>query len=142
MAEEFKCRRMVYIGLLLAEKIYHVQLPEVVQSLVAEDKKAVCWCAKIFDAIQGAAGRPGCNAGMEQDFRFSLFRLQVRDSRRDAARYFLRMIFCPSKSEWKAFRLPSWLVFGYWIARPFRVLWAGVAGTIAGKWHISHEWHE
>ena len=33
---------MVYIGLLFAEKIYPILLPEVVQSLVAEDKKAVC----------------------------------------------------------------------------------------------------
>ena len=135
VAEEYKCRRMVYIGLLLAQKVYCVELPDVVQFLVTGDKKALYWCGKIFGSIQETGRETGPNDRTGQDERFSLFRLQVRDSRVDAVRYLLRMVFCPSKSEWKAFRLPSWLVFGYWIARPFRVLWSGIAGTFGGQWH-------
>jgi hypothetical protein len=55
VAEEYKCRRMVYIGLLLAQKVYCIELPDVVQTLGDEDKKALCWCAKIFDEIKAGA---------------------------------------------------------------------------------------
>ncbi len=122
LAEEYKCRRMVYIGLLPAQKIYRVHLPVDVNAVVAEDKKALSWCGNILGLIQETGGRTGLGDRGGLDERFSLFRLQVGDSHVDAARCLLRMVFCPSKSEWKAFRLPSGLVFGYWLARPFRVL--------------------
>jgi hypothetical protein len=133
-AEDLQCRRMVCIGLLLVGNLYGIHLPDAVQAAVNEDKKAVFWSEKIVESIEDAAGSQGRAGGAGQDPRFSLFRLQVRDSRLDAARYLLRMVFCPSKSEWKAIRLPSSLTFGYWVVRPFRILWSGVAGTIAGKW--------
>ncbi len=107
-AKEYKCRRMVYIGLLLAKKIYRVHLPVDVNAVVSEDKKALYWCGKILGLIQKTGKRTGRNDRDGQDERFSLF------------------------------RLPSGIVFGYWIARPFRVLWSVLAGTFAGKWHSSN----
>jgi hypothetical protein len=133
-ADELKCRRMVCIGLLLAGYLYDIHLPDEIQAAVNEDKKALFWGEKIFESIQEAASRQGRAGVAGQDPRFSLFRLQVRDSRLDAARYLLRMVFCPTKAEWKAIRLPSAFTFVYWVARPFRILWLGIAGTIAGKW--------
>lgn len=109
-------------------------MPNAVQAAVNEDKKALFWSDKILDSIQEAVGNQGRAGVGAQDPRFSLFRLQVRDSRLDAARYLLRMVFSPSKSEWKAMRLPPSFTFVYWVGRPFRIMCSGFAGTIAGKW--------
>ena len=134
VADEFQCRRMVYVGLLLAKRIYGIELPRDVRAAVDADRKASLLSERILGELQQSA-EPNSGVGATAgDARFSLLRLQVRDSRWDAARYLLRMFFYPSKSEWKAFRLPSWVPAGYWIARPFRVLWAALVGTIAGKW--------
>ena len=134
MADDLKCRRMVYIGLLLALKTYMIDVPETILAELKADKKALLLSERVYDNLHNLAKQKERASPPGHDSRFSLFRFQARDSLIDATLYLLRIIFYPSKAEWMLFKLPSGLTFGYWIARPFRILWATTTGTIKGKW--------
>lgn len=136
IADEYVCRRMIHVGLFVAREIYNAPLPDAVWAQIKNDRRAQLLGRKLAALLEELCGFPLLGNVGGRDPRFSLFRLQVRDSPFDAARYVVRMFFIPSKSEWKAFRLPDWFVAGYWLARPFRIFGSTVVGALAGKWRV------
>ena len=135
-ANTFKCRRIVHLGILLVRKIYRSEVPLNVLDVAKKDKKASLLCGKIFTILNESAKAREPNGKAGVDVRFSLLRLQARDSLPDKIRYALRLFFYPSKAEWISVKLPSWLNCAYWIVRPFRIVSMVVGGTISRKWKI------
>jgi hypothetical protein len=64
---------------------------------------------------------------------FSFLRMRIRDSRIDVLRYGLRLLFIPSKAEWRAVRFPSSLMWMYFVIRFFRVVGAGFSELLGLK---------
>lgn len=129
-ATRLGCVRALRIGLGLAQKLYGTVIPRLAVDLIGEDRRADSLVEAVCEQLGDMEG-----AKRFRDPRFRLFRLRIKDSNLDAFAYVLRLIFAPSKSEWRALPLAnSRLVFIYWIIRPFRVLIAGLNGIISWSW--------
>lgn len=133
IASRLGCRRMVLFGLFLAQRMYHVGLPLTVHEQMLHDtiiqSQGQVTLAFITRRIEGFEK----STSSVQRARFSVLRWRIRDSILDALRYLFRVLFWPTKAEWRVYPVPDHLVFCYWIVRPFRVLGAAVLGTFRDK---------
>ncbi len=121
-AKELKCRRMVLLGLFLAEYFFNADLPDVIQSAIKEDKKMKNQTDYIIGKIldQNMAFTEGLS------WRFSPFHFHVRDSGMDGVKYLLRLFFQPTIREWDKYPLPDSLLSLYYILRPYRLIKEGI----------------
>lgn len=130
IVSEYRCRRILFVGILLAIKSYHVSIPEQIYRLISSDKKSVLLSKKLYEKMCVSDNLKSQQRDAETDPRYSSLRMSIRDSNIDILRYALRLFFVPSKSEWQAVNFPPLLVGMYFLIRPFRVLGAAIQGCI------------
>lgn len=123
--EEYGCRRMVFVGLLLTERLYGSVISDEISEILLSDAKAVSLSEKIYKSVYAFHDENTQRKDEGSDPRFSFLRMSIRDSHVDVVRYCLRLLFIPSQAEWRAVRFPSSLVWMYFVIRPFRVIGAG-----------------
>lgn len=135
LVEEYSCRRMLFVGLLLAEKLYGVAMPHNIYEEVVGDAKAVSLSHGLYKSNFCMCGAHERQKHLIAGQRFSLLRLNVRDSMVDKVRYVGRLLFVPSKAEWRAVALPDVFACLYYLIRPFRVVAAVIWGGGRAMWH-------
>jgi hypothetical protein len=131
--EEYSCRRMIFVGLLLAERLYGSVISDTISEILRSDAKAVFLSEKIYKSVYGGKDDNAFRKDGGADSRFSFLRMRIRDSRVDVLRYGLRLLFIPSKAEWRAVRFPASLMWMYFVIRPFRVIGAGFSELLGVK---------
>ena len=109
-------RRMLALGLLLAQDLGDVELPELT-FLSRKEIDFIRKCAAEFEARLFAGGT-GWPAQIEM-FRYNL---KIMDRKRDAIVGLLRSMLIPTISDWQAVALPDPLYPLYYALRPLRLL--------------------
>ena len=122
-AAEAHVRRMVVVGLWLAELVVGVGPPAAVHAAMAADPKANTLAIELRSALGSAVP-----ARTEPDPPFRPMHLLLRERRRDRALHVGRLALSPTLEDWRAVRLPSGLSLGYYLIRPFRLLGKYVFG--------------
>jgi hypothetical protein len=115
-ANESQGRRMLTLGLILAQSLGDVDVPDSVFS--SQEEAGVL--RKYAAEIQGGlfAREPGPLTNREM-FRCNL---RIMDRKRDAVTSLVRSIFVPTISDWQALTLPAGLYPLYYLFRPLRLL--------------------
>lgn len=120
LAKIIRCQRMLLLGLFLAKDIFHSRLPGFICRKIETDCKIQQLAEKIFKYIFNRDSHRS-NSFAQSDF--SYFHLCIRDSFTEKVRHIIRLIFQPSRQEWRYFSLPSSLAFFHFILRPIRLMW-------------------
>lgn len=115
-ANEARARHMLVLGLLLAQEVGDIDVPDSVFSSCAEFESLREYAAEIQRGL--FAREPGPLGSLEM-FRCNL---RILDRKRDAINGLLRSIFVPTISDWEALTLPAALHPLYYLFRPLRLL--------------------
>jgi hypothetical protein len=108
--------RMFLLGVTLAVKLLGGEAPELVRNKLDSDSQLDKLAAAIIEGLfNGPVHRP---ASTGQIFRYNLM---VRKSWPSRLRYFRHMLN-PTDGDLNAISLPAPLTFGYYLMRPFRLL--------------------
>lgn len=127
IASRLKCKRMIYLGLLLAEKMFGIALPGEIEISILNDHRIKKLSKRILQNILNEE-----KAYTESlSWRFSPTHFLVRDSLFDMVHYFFRLLFRPTVREWIEYPLPDSLLLLYYILRPYRLVKNGLRGKNA-----------
>ena len=113
---DWKCKRMVSLGLFLAAVLLKAPVPQAAYGLKSDVNIIKKLAAKVADNLFIKRKDKGISD------RFSFFHIQIRDSFIDKTRYGFRLIFRPTDKEWLYYPVPSYLAFVHYALRPFRLL--------------------
>lgn len=115
-ANEARGRHMLMLGLMLAQQLGDVDVPDTVFSSRAELDSLRKYAAEIQRGL--FAREPGPLGNLE------IFRsnLRIMDRKRDAVTSLFRSTFVPTISDWQALTLPAALYPFYYLFRPLRLL--------------------
>lgn len=108
--------RMFLLGLYLAEKLLEAKLPDEVKRRIDRDKRLDSLAASVIESLFN--GPEHVPATSREIFRYNL---GVRKSLGARARYLVHMLR-PTDGDLSKTPLPSGLSFGYYLMRPFRIL--------------------
>jgi hypothetical protein len=114
-AEEVQAERMLRVGLELAARVVHAQLPAALQSYVQTDSAAASLAGKIARRLAVADAQPMSLLGRAE------FRVRMGGGPAAGLGYLLRLSFSPTEEDWvpDSDYKRSWLRDA--IARPFRL---------------------
>jgi hypothetical protein len=118
IADRLRCRRMVFLGLILSCHLLGDEIPAIFVDRVNDDKGLWGMADDICRTVLGMDINPGF---FFKSYRFSLFHLKIRDSWPDRIRYALYLLISPSRKEWLYFPLPSRVSFLHFFLRPVRL---------------------
>jgi hypothetical protein len=107
------CRRMLLVGLALADGLLQAPVPEEVRRRVRSDPVAGSLAAQVGrNLLRGVAPGP---------VQHALFHLRASDRPWDGARYSLGFAFRPTAAEWTELPLPAALAPAHYLLRPVRL---------------------
>jgi hypothetical protein len=115
-ANESQGRHMLTLGLLLAQQLGGIDVPDSVFSSAEELDSLRKYAAEIQSVLFARGPEP---LGSIERFRCNL---RIMDRSRDAVTSLLRSIFVPTISDWQALTLPAALYPLYYLFRPLRLL--------------------
>jgi Uncharacterised nucleotidyltransferase len=123
-AESLGSRRMLLLGLFLANDLLAARLPETILQMVRADLKVEAlarqvqgWLFEEVDSPPGILAR-----GQIDGSRFHPFRIRMRERWRDKVRYCAYTALVPSVEDWQYLPLPKPLYPLYYVVRPFRLV--------------------
>lgn len=108
--------RMFLLGLYLAEKLLETKLPDGVKRRIDGDKRLASLAGNVIESLFN--GPEHVPATSREIFKYNL---GVRKSLGARARYLVHMLR-PTDGDLGKTPLPSGLSFGYYLMRPFRIL--------------------
>lgn len=120
-ASLLKCKRMVYLGLILAEQLFETSLPNNLKNKINNDGGIQKLSKKVIEKIMNKT--PSYTESL--NWRFSPIHFSVRDSVLDQVSYAFRLFFHPTIREWDKYPLPDSLLFLYYFLRPYRLISEG-----------------
>jgi len=120
--ETLRCKRMVLLGLLLANYFFNTDLPRIIEAAISDDDGI----ENLSNYIIGKIEDNSIAFTENLSWRFSPLHFQVRDSLLDGVKYFFRLLFQPTIREWDKYPLPDSLLFLYYVLRPYRILKEGL----------------
>ncbi|HLN98939.1 MAG TPA: nucleotidyltransferase family protein [Pyrinomonadaceae bacterium] len=116
-ATRLGCRRILALGLFLANDLLQAPLPREVSAIINADpqvgKLAARVRAQLFTEERGPAGLLAEVALL----------IDARERTRDKLKTCMRMAGVPRKFDWMALAVPGPLFFVYYAVRPLRLLW-------------------
>ena len=117
-----RCKKMVLLGMLLAESFFDTKLSSIIKSAIADDPSIKKLSNDIIKKLETN------NMAFTEclSWRFSPLHFQVRESLIDGIKYFFRLFFQPTIREWEKYPLPDSLLFLYHVIRPCRLLKEGL----------------
>lgn len=130
LAGRMRCERMLLLGLFLARdlflawNLFAAEPPEPIRMKMQKDKAI----REIAGEIHGRLfpeeiGDLEKQAGSD----FSSYHLKVRDTGLDKVLFIMRLLFRPSRQDWRRFSLPRRIAFLHYLLRPLRL----ISGTMA-----------
>lgn len=121
-ARLLKCKKMVFLGSVLAEQLFKTILPDGLKDKVDKNKGLQKLAKKIIEKIMNQT--PAFTESLS--WRFSPIHFSARDSIIDQVRYAVRLFFQPTIREWDKYPLPNSLLFLYYFLRPYRLITEGL----------------
>lgn len=115
-ADSVRVRRMLHVGLALADRLFGGSLPDAVRSRVGSDRVADSVASQIEDRLLSRSMPP---LGSRATFRY---RRSMVPGALAGFRYALRLATAPAAEDWHTIRLPRPLAPLYAALRPFRLL--------------------
>jgi len=113
-AAEAHATRMLALGLRLAERVSHVQVPREVFNRLDQGEGIKRMAGEILNQIFSVTGAANST-------ETNLYNLKVMDRKRDALTSALRALFVPTLADWSALDLPPSLHSLYYAYRPLRL---------------------
>ena len=108
LAERQGCRRVLHLGLLLAQRLLGVDLPEPVSTAACHDRGTRVLADEVIRKMRsGHTGHPS-----PAQLRYYLW--QLRERMRDRLRYAARTIFVPRPEHYSVVTLPSVMGWAYY----------------------------
>jgi hypothetical protein len=117
-ATEMGARRLLLLGLCLAQEVLGSELPAAIREAIASDSALHRLAAMVMRALVGGVG---VVPAWKQQLADSLFHLRVRERMSDRLRY-LFWAAAPNARDWNNSRLPHSLGFLLVLSRPVRLL--------------------
>jgi len=120
LCEKLQCTLMLQTGLFLAQDLFESWIPVDVVKRVQSDGTVRKIAERIYLCLFSEPTDAACRA-IASDF--SSFHFSAREKTSEKISYFLRLLFLPSRQEWRYFPVPaSWhfLLFG---VRPLRLFY-------------------
>ena len=117
LGRKYRCKRMLLLGLQLTSDLFEVNLPEPILQEIDLDSGLKKISHRICDSLLNK----NIDANEVTSTDFSSFHFQIRDSPAEKILFFLRLIFQPSRSEWKCLHLPVQFAFLHYLLRPLRL---------------------
>lgn len=122
LARSTGSRRMLALGLALAQELMGAPLTAVAQAEIARDPEVGRLAAQAAGWLNTASDpRPGTRA-------MASFQRAARERGADRARSVFRTVFAPSYGDWSTVALPAFLEPIYWLIRPMRIALQVLAG--------------
>jgi hypothetical protein len=115
------CRRILYLGLLLASEVLGARIPDQVCQALPADRQVQDIAAQIQQQL--FAERNSSQTFMSE----TRLHLKMRERRRDQISSGLRLIVTPRSYDWMYRPVPDSLFFLYYLVRPMRLI--GKYGT-------------
>jgi putative nucleotidyltransferase-like protein len=116
-AHDAHVKRMLLVGLWLAELVAAVPAPDGFRDAMAADPEARRVAIRLRTEIGSVVpDRP------RPDPPFRPLHLRLRERRRDRVAHVVRLACTPTLEDWRTLRLPPVLSFGYYLIRPFRLI--------------------
>jgi hypothetical protein len=115
-ARDFKCERVLLLGLLMANNLFGAATPEPVRQRIRKDEVLHTLAAEAQRRIFLTNPQPV--SVMEQCFHTA----SLTDRWQDSLRIVLRTLFLPRYHDWTYLKLPAPLAFLYYPLRMFRLL--------------------
>jgi hypothetical protein len=115
-ADSVRARRIVHLGLALADHLIGISLPGTIRSRADADRVAVSTAAQIRQRLLGRAPAP---LGARATFTY---RRHMVPGVVAGLRYAMRLATAPAADDWHSVRLPRPLAPLYSALRPFRLL--------------------
>jgi hypothetical protein len=123
-ASKHKGKRMLLIGLLLAQKLLGATIPDTFSKHLQKDLRAVELAQQISATL--LTGKPA--SANPVSHRFMKYHLFSMDHPLLAIRYALRLIFIPTRYDWQQYPFPAYCSFLHYLIRPFRLAWNVIKG--------------
>ena len=114
LAKNWGCDRVLNIGLLLANNLLELELPEDILLKINRDRAAKRLVKQIIENISSNK--------KFVDLEERLFVVRSRERLPDQINSLFRLIFAPTAKEWNYFALPNSISFLYYFIRPYRLL--------------------
>jgi hypothetical protein len=119
LAREMGAEKMVVLGLMLAERMLGLRLPEEVRGRLAGHPGL----AKMAGEVAGAmTARDGAASGRMSYWQFCAFHYRIMDRHWDWVLYCSKPLWNPTHSDWLFLKLPAPLAGLYFVLRPLRLL--------------------
>jgi Uncharacterised nucleotidyltransferase len=115
-AETVRARRILHLGLSLADRLFQISVPREVRSRIVDDAPAGAIAAQFQQNLLRRAASP---LGARSTFDY---RRRMLPSSLAGFRYALRLATAPAADDWHATRLPRPLAPLYAALRPLRLL--------------------
>ena len=115
-AEKLGIKRMLYLGLALSQQFFGLELPEMIQQKIEQDKALPGLISKVIEINFSKTSQEGKS--------YSSFRLlwNMRENLSDQLRFAWRGLFAPKFDDFKFIQLPRHLAFLYPVVRPYRLI--------------------
>jgi hypothetical protein len=113
-ASDHGARRMVLLGLSLAEDLVPGTVPQDVAQAFEQDAALL--------RLRAMVGRRLTTPGLHPHEHLLSFRLACRERLRDRLRHCILLAVTPSYADWRSFDVPDNLFFIYYFTRPFRLI--------------------
>ena len=120
-ANKWGCRKMLYLGLILAHNLLDARLPENVKQKVDKDNTV----RSLFKQISNRL----FNDRENSEFENHVFLLKCRDRYRDKLQYIASILFVPNQEDWNFINLPKQLHFLYYAIRSYRLLIKSISNS-------------
>ena len=119
LAGRMKCERILLLGLFLARDLFSVEPPEPILMKMKKNRAIREIASEIYGGLfPKEIGDLAKQAGSD----FSYYHLRVRNSGLDKMLFVIRLVFRPSRQDWKQFPLSGRFAFLHYLLRPFRLI--------------------
>lgn len=113
-AKESHLSRMLFVSLILANRLLDAPLTDEVRAAISSDRKADEIAARVV-------GEMSEGAGFRAEIKDVLRVTNLFERRRDRALYRLRLALTPTQEDWRFVSLPERLSSFYYLLRPLRL---------------------
>jgi Uncharacterised nucleotidyltransferase len=116
------CRRMLLLGLKLAQELLQAQIPQSLQIAIVQDHRLPSLSQQVIYRLFPTDSSLPHSLTLPASCQTTLFRLSVRDRPRDWVQYFVWRLLIPNVRDRRFFKLPRSLSFLYYLIRPIRLV--------------------
>jgi hypothetical protein len=128
-ATRFGCKKIVWLGLMLAKDLLGADLPKDVEKRIYRQRFLGRLERQAAERLFN--GRGLGDKGLS--WRFSPMHFLIRDNAADGLRYAARMFFTPTIREWIDYPLPLRWLFLYRVLRPWRIVSGAIKAWLKNK---------